>query len=446
MPNPSHAGPFTKSQFERVPIVNETVLVVDDEERIRSALRGLLCDEGFRVVDTGQAPGVMQLIDRESPALVLLDVWMPEIDGIELLRRIKSERPAIPVIMISGHANIQTAVAATRLGAADFIQKPFSVSGLLAAISRVLDGGSDGRAAAALTAATEDNGDAGTATAPARGACPHRTIGRSIVFGGQGLHTGLRTGVILHPAPPGFGIVFASLSDESRIPVRLENVTDTGYNTTLASGGRSVRTIEHLMSALHGFGITNLLIKTDDEVPALDGSAAEFCRQLAEAGIKDQDATVEPIQVTEPIVIGSRGKGREFIKIEPADRLIIDYTLDYPKPIGVQRVHFEFTSARAYVREIAPARTFGFVREFAKLSEMGLASGGRLDNVILVDQEKVVNTRLRFADEFARHKVLDLMGDLFLLGRPIRGHVTASKTGHSDNLALVKAIRNATQA
>ena len=112
--------------------MNETVLVVDDEERIRSSLRGILSDEGFRVVDTGDGPSVMDMIERESPSLVLLDVWMPEVDGIELLRRIKAEQPEVSVIMISGHANIQSAVAATRLGAADFIQKPFSVSGLLA--------------------------------------------------------------------------------------------------------------------------------------------------------------------------------------------------------------------------------------------------------------------------------------------------------------------------
>jgi UDP-3-O-acyl N-acetylglucosamine deacetylase len=245
---------------------------------------------------------------------------------------------------------------------------------------------------------------------------------------------------MLLPAPAGFGIVFASLSDETRIPVQIENVADTGYNTTIASGGRSVRTVEHLMSALHGFGITNLLVKTDDEIPALDGSAAEFCRLLAEAGVKDQDATVDPIRITVPITIGVEGKGKEFMTIVPADRLIIDYTLDYPSPIGVQVVHFDFSSTDAYVKEVAPARTFGFVRDFTKMTEMGLASGGRLDNLILVDDQKVVNTKLRFPEEFARHKVLDLMGDLYLLGRPLEGHVTASKTGHSDNLAMVKAI------
>jgi UDP-3-O-[3-hydroxymyristoyl] N-acetylglucosamine deacetylase len=420
--------------------LNETVLVVDDEERIRSSIRGILSDEGFRVVDTGHAPGVMDLIARENPAIVLLDVWMPEIDGIELLRRIKAEQPGVLVIMISGHANIQNAVAATKLGAADFIQKPFSVSGLLASIARALEGdstGPDSSGAAGLEPATPAAGE----IAIRAGAIPQRTIARSIVMGGQGLHSGLKTGVILHPAPAGSGIVFSSLADETAIAVRFENVTDTGYNTTLTSGGRSVRTVEHLLSALHAFGITNLLVKTDDEVPALDGSALEFCKQIGQAGLSDQDVTVEPIAIKNKIAIGEEGAGREFIKAEPAGHLIVDYTLDYPNPIGVQQVHFELTSVGAYAREIAPARTFSLVREFRKLSELGLGNGGRLDNLILVDDDKVVNTALRFPDEFARHKILDLIGDLYLLSRPIHAHITASKTGHSDNLALVKAIR-----
>ncbi len=423
--------------------MNDTVLVVDDEERIRSSLRGILGYEGFRVLDTGDAPAAMEIIARENPALVLLDVWMPELDGIELLRRIKASRPGTRVIMISGHANIENAVAATRLGADDFIEKPFSVTGLLASIQRVL-GGESGGARGAVPASSavkvlERRHPVGAETVA------QRTIGRSIVMAGQGLHSGRKTGVILHPAPPGFGIVFSSLADGPPMAARLENVADTGYNTTLSSNGHSVRTVEHLMSALHGLGITNLLVKTDHEIPALDGSAIEFCNQLIAAGIEEQNAAVDPIRVSKPIGVGQTGNGAEFIRIEPADGLIIDYTLEYPKPIGTQRVHFELTYPEAYMREIAPARTFGFVREFHKLAEMGLASGGRLDNLILLDDEKVVNTVLRFADEFARHKVLDLLGDLYLLGRPLRGHVTACKTGHSDNLALLWAIRSSLQ-
>ncbi len=428
-----------KNAQKRKRIVNETVLVVDDEERIRSSLRGILSDEGFRVVDTAEAPAVMDLIQRESPALVLLDVWMPDIDGIELLRRIKSEQPEVPVIMISGHANIQSAVAATKLGAADFIQKPFSVSGLLASISRALDGGSAGPLIS--RSRSDETPEAAQRKPLSRGAFAQRTLARSIVLGGLGLHTGLKTGVILHPAPTGFGIVFSSLADETAVPVSVDNVTETGYNTTLTAGGRSIRTVEHLLSALHGFGITNLLVKTEDEVPALDGSALELCKQIREAGVTDQDSPVDPVRVREKIVVGQPGEAQEFISIEPADHLIIDYTLEYPKPVGRQKVHFELTSPDRYIEEISPARTFAFVGELRKMSEMGLASGGRLDNAILVDDQKIVNTTLRFADEFARHKILDLIGDLYLLGRPVLGHVIASKTGHSDNLALVKEIR-----
>lgn len=418
--------------------MNETVLVVDDEERIRSSLRGILGDEGFRVLDTGDPAGVMDLIARENPALVLLDIWMPDIDGIELLRRIKSERPETRVIMISGHGNIQNAVAATRLGAADFIEKPFSVSGLLTSIERVLERETGGVRMAGSAATAARAARTTSVVTPSRR--KQRTLVRSVVAAGQGLHSGLKTGVILHPAPPGSGIVFSSVADETAITARLENVTDTGYNTTLTAGGRSVRTVEHLMSALHGMGISNLLIKTDDEVPALDGSAIEFCRLMSEAGIEEQDASIDPVRVVRAIAVGNRS---ESIRIEPADRLIIDYTLEYPRHIGRQSVHFELTSPAAYMREIAPARTFGFVKEFHKLAEMGLASGGRLDNLILIDDEKVVNTSLRFSNEFARHKALDLIGDLYLLGRPIHGHVIALKTGHSDNLALLRAIKAA---
>jgi UDP-3-O-[3-hydroxymyristoyl] N-acetylglucosamine deacetylase len=414
---------------------NTTVLVVDDEERIRSSLRGILSDEGFRVLDTDGGPAVLDIIEREHPEIVLLDVWMPKLDGIELLRRIKAERPATHVIMISGHANIQNAVAATRLGAEDFIEKPFSVDGLLTTIDRVLAGETGGIAVPGISYA---NGSANGRKAQTGSLTPLQiTIKSSTVMGGQGLHSGLKSGIILHPAPPGTGVIFSSLADQSAMAARLENVTETGYNTTLSSGGYTIRTVEHLLSALHGLGITNLVVKTDDEVPAMDGSALEFCRHLREAGLQDQAASVAPIKVTEPIQIGD---GDEFIRIEPADHLIIDYRLEYPEPIGVQQVHFEMTSPEAYTRLVAPARTFGFVREFRKLAEMGLASGGRLDNCILVDDEKVVNTSLRFPDEFARHKVLDMIGDLYLLGRPIYGHVTAAKTGHSDNLALLRAI------
>jgi UDP-3-O-[3-hydroxymyristoyl] N-acetylglucosamine deacetylase len=366
----------------------------------------------------------------------LLDVWMPELDGIELLRRIKLRNPETPVIMLSGHANIQNAVAATRMGAADFIEKPFSASGLLASLEHVLGHDHDRPGPASQLAEPGERTHRRRQSVPAR-AIVQRTIARSLVLGGQGLHSGLKTGVILHPAPTGSGVTFSSLATQSAISARLENVSETGYNTTLSGRGHSVRTVEHLLSALHGLAISNLRIQTGDEVPSLDGSALEFCKQLLAAGVCEQEEWLEPVVPKTPIQVGD---GTEFIRIEPAERLIIDYTLEYPPPIGLQQVHFELTSPEVYVQEIAPARTFGFVREFRKMSEMGLARGGRLDNCILIDDQKIVNTTLRFPDEFARHKVLDLIGDLYLLGRPIIGHVTAARTGHSDNLALLRAI------
>ena len=416
--------------------MNHTVLVVDDEERIRSSLCGILSDEGFRVVATGEAPRVLDLVAREKPEVVLLDVWMPELDGIELLKRIKQNNPATRVIMISGHANIQNAVAATRLGAADFIEKPFSVTSLLSSLDNVLGETNGDAGAISQTPRRKQRDRERLRTAPPK-AVAQRTIARSLVLGGQGLHSGLKTGVILHPAPSGSGIAFSSLAAQSEIPARLENVSETGYNTTLSGKGHSVRTVEHLLSALHGLAISNLRIQAGDEVPALDGSALEFCNQLLTAGIEEQDDWIEPIAPAQPLQVGDGG---EFIRIEPAEQLLIDYTLEYPAPIGRQQVHFELRSPEAYVKEIAPARTFGLVREFRRMSELGLARGGRLDNCILIDDEKIVNTTLRFADELARHKVLDLIGDLYLLGRPIIGHVTAVKTGHSDNLALLRAI------
>jgi UDP-3-O-[3-hydroxymyristoyl] N-acetylglucosamine deacetylase len=419
--------------------MEETILIVDDEARIRSSLTGILRDEGFRVIDTGESARAVEIVEQEHPRLVLLDVWMPERDGIELLRQIKLDSPQTEVIMISGHGNIQSAVTAIKLGAADFIEKPFSVESLLNTISRVLTSTSELPATAAQEPSSGIRSQSRFAASFTT--LRQKTINHSAVLAGQGLHSGSQTGVVLQPAPVGFGIVFMPLSSEIAIPAQLENVTDTGYNTTVSRGGCHVRTIEHLMSALHAFGITNVLIKTEAEIPSLDGSALGFCRMLSEAGTREQDAPLTPLRAEERIVVGDQSLRGKYLSIEPADKLIIDYTLEYPPPIGIQRAYFELGSPDEYTREIAPARTFGLVSEIHKLAAMGLARGGRLDNCILVGDDKVINTELRFANEFARHKVLDLIGDLYLMGRPVLGHVVAHKTGHSDNLALLKTLR-----
>src|SRR5262249_54532384 len=233
--------------------MDKTILVVDDEAGIRSSVRGVLADEGYRVLEAEDGRGALKLIANERRRLVILDIWMPEMDGIELLRHIRDSHPGTPVIVISGHGNIETAVTATKLGAFDFIEKPFSLDGLLHVIDRALESHPehDGVDGAPVTAPS---------AAPPLVAQPwvQRTIRRSVVANGQGLHSGIRTGLILQPLPAGSGIVFGSISTSATIPARIEYVDSTGYATTLFHDGIVAKTVEHLLAALHGYRITNL--------------------------------------------------------------------------------------------------------------------------------------------------------------------------------------------
>ncbi len=423
--------------------MDKTIVIVDDEAGIRSSVRGVLADEGYRVLEAEDGGGALELIAREHPRLVILDIWMPGMDGIELLRRIRDSHPATPVIVISGHGNIETAVTATKLGAFDFIEKPFSLDGLLHVVDRALEarpiaGGVDAEAVAA--------DEAGAIALERRLLArpwpwTQRTIQRSVVVNGQGLHSGVRTGLILQPLPPGSGIVFGNISNAVTIPARIEYVDSTGYATTLYHNGIVAKTVEHLLAALHGYRITNLLVKMQVEIPILDGSAAEFCGLIESAGVEEQGGDVDEIVIDRRYEIGNRDGGGEYLCIEPADVFGVRYILDYPQPVGRQEYVFQFTDTERFKTEIAPARTFGFLREIETLEKMGLASGGRLNNCILIGENGIVNTPLRFPDEFARHKILDIMGDFYLLGRPLRGFVTARMTGHSDNVALLKLLR-----
>jgi UDP-3-O-[3-hydroxymyristoyl] N-acetylglucosamine deacetylase len=415
----------------------ETILIVDDEEPIRAAVRGVLGDEGFRVLEAPDGRGALEVLRHEQPVLVLLDIWMPEMDGIELLRRIRVHSPRSRVIVISGHGNIETAVRATQLGAADFIEKPFSLEGLLERVRRAL--GTTSVAPAMPSTADPVRGRGEERASPGNSVRAARTLARSVVAAGHGLHSGVRTGVILHPAPPGTGIVFESISSDVEIPARVEFVESTGYATTLRRGGVSVRTVEHLLAALHAFGITNLRVKMQGEIPILDGSALEFCALLDSGGVEIQDEVVEELEVRQTVSIGS--PDGKYLALEPCDAFEVDYTLEYPPPVGRQRVIYRHLGPESFRREIAPARTFGFVKDIAMLEQMGLAGGGRLHNCILVADAGIVNTELRLENEFARHKILDILGDFYLLGRPIRGRVVARFTGHSENIALLRKVR-----
>lgn len=419
------------------------IMVVDDEDSIRQSLSDVLKDEGFDVILAGDGQEALKMLGKNMPDLVILDIWMPIMDGTEVLKAIKKTHPELAVIMISGHGNIEAAVKAIKLGAYDYIEKPLSLDGVILTVKRALGEKREGE----KIRGWEDKKSQllNLSTSPSSvltkniGSSRQRTIKKSIVMGGQGLHSGGKTGVILSPLPPNSGIIFTGLSSEEMIPAHLEYISSTDYATTLKRGHASIMTIEHLMAVLHVYRITNLLIKIGNEVPIMDGSATDFCQMIEDGGIEEQAESIDDIIIDDRYAVGDAAKGR-YISIEPSSVLSVHYTMDYPPPIGRQEASFILDSPSVFKKEIAPARTYGSVKDYGKLQEMGLAKGGRLSNVVLVGEDKVINTSLRFANEFARHKILDITGDLYLLGRPIRGKVFARMTGHTENILLLRKI------
>jgi len=420
------------------------ILVVDDEDSIRQSLSDVLKDEGFEVMLASNGKESLEMLDSNLPDLVILDIWMPMMDGTEVLKAIKAKYPALKVIMISGHGNIEAAVKAIKLGAYDYIEKPLSLEGVLLTVKRALGEKRESEKIRGLEDKKSQPLNLSTSPSSALtkdiGSSHHqRTISKSIVMGGQGLHSGGKTGLILSPLPPNSGIVFTGLSSEEMVPAHLDYVHSTDYATTLKRGHTSIMTIEHLMAVLHIYRITNILIKIDREVPIMDGSAVDFCQMIEDCGIDEQDEPLDDIVIDKHYLAGDIADGR-FISIEPSPKFTIQYTMDYPMPIGRQEASFILDNPEVFKKEVAPARTYGSIKDYGRLEEMGLAKGGRLSNVVLVDEEKVINTSLRFKNEFARHKILDIVGDLYLLGRPIRGGVTARMTGHRENILLLRKI------
>ncbi len=272
-----------------------------------------------------------------------------------------------------------------------------------------------------------------------------RTLKRSIVIGGTGLHSGDKTGLILTPLPPDSGVMFGNISSKETIPADVDFVVSSNFATCLKNGQTTAYTVEHLLATLHAYRITNLLIKINNEIPIMDGSALDFCQIIEDAGIEDQDEPLEEFVIDEKQVLGKITKQNKFIIVEPAPELSIHYILQYPKPVGRQEYTFTLDSVEAFKKEIAPARTFGFLKDIEALEQQGLAGGGRLSNFILIDDEKIINTKLRFPDEFVRHKILDMLGDLYLLGHPIIGKITANMTGHSENAEFIRMLREKRQ-
>ncbi|MBW2240834.1 MAG: UDP-3-O-acyl-N-acetylglucosamine deacetylase [Deltaproteobacteria bacterium] len=269
-----------------------------------------------------------------------------------------------------------------------------------------------------------------------------RTIAEKISCTGIGLHTGAPVQLTLHPARVGSGIVFvrSDLAHPVEIPARRDSVTSTVMATTLGRGDATVSTVEHLLSALYSLGVDNARIEVDGpEIPVMDGSAASFVFLIRSAGLFDQNAPRRLLRIRETLEVRD---GDRAIRIEAARSLRVTYSVDFAHPaIGRQSLSDVEVNGDTFEREIGRARTFGFLREVETLWRNGLGRGGNLDNTVIMDDHRVLNDDgLRWSDEFVRHKILDLIGDISLLGVPLAGHITAVRGGHALHQALVEKI------
>jgi len=267
-----------------------------------------------------------------------------------------------------------------------------------------------------------------------------QTIRARVSLAGIGLHSGVSVRMTLSPAAADTGILFRA-ADGTFIPATPDHVVDTRSATTVGAFGVKVRSIEHLMAAVSALGIDNLLVDVDaEEIPATDGSARPFVELLYSAGRISQPAPRQPLAIPEPIRVGDESR---WLQILPSDSLRISYTLDIRHPaIGLQVASLEVNET-TFVEELAAARTYGFLRDVPMMRQNGLARGGSLDNAVVVGKRIVLNDSLRFADEFVRHKILDVVGDLAVLGRPVMGHVVGRNAGHALNHDLVVAVQQA---
>jgi UDP-3-O-[3-hydroxymyristoyl] N-acetylglucosamine deacetylase len=270
-----------------------------------------------------------------------------------------------------------------------------------------------------------------------------RTLRSAITATGVSLHSGEKVYMTLEPAAIDTGIVFrrVDLDPVLEIPARAENVSDTNRSTSLVVGGERISTVEHLLAALAGMGIDNLYVDVSaPEVPIMDGSAAPFVLLIQSAGIQEQDALKKFIRVKRQITIEDGDKTASLL---PFDGFKVSFTIDYDHPVFRERTaHAELEfSTTTFVREVSRARTFGFTHEVEHLRSRGLALGASLDNAIVVDESRILNREgLRYDDEFVRHKILDAIGDLYLLGYGLIGEFQAYKSGHSLNIATLRAL------
>ena len=276
-----------------------------------------------------------------------------------------------------------------------------------------------------------------------------RTLKNTIRAQGVGLHTGKRADITLRPAVANTGIVFRRVDQEppTEIPARMANVGDTRLSTTLVMNGASISTVEHLLSAFAGFSIDNAYIDVSaEEVPIMDGSAGPFVFMIQSAGVQEQDEEKCFLRITRALRVED---GDKWALLEPYDGFKVGFTIQFDHPVFQQRdcraeINFSTTS---FIKEVCRARTFGFMKDFDFLRKRNLILGGSLNNAIVVDNEQVVNEEgLRYQDECVRHKILDAIGDLYLLGHSLIGSYQGYKSGHDLNNRLLRKLAQSRDA
>jgi UDP-3-O-[3-hydroxymyristoyl] N-acetylglucosamine deacetylase len=264
-----------------------------------------------------------------------------------------------------------------------------------------------------------------------------RTLRRQISCAGIGLHSGSKVTLTLKPAPADTGVVFRRVDLGVEIPATVAHVTGIQYATILGKDGATVETVEHLLAALTSVGIDNVYVELNQrEVPIMDGSSAPFLYLLHEAGVKRLSATRKYLKVLRPVTVSS---GDKRVAVYPSDHFKVSYTISFDHPLLRHQSRTARITEQSFAEDLAPARTFGFLKEVEWMRQQGLALGGSLDNAVVIGDTGVLNV-LRFEDEFVRHKILDAIGDLTLLGRPLLGHVVAHRAGHALHTSLAARL------
>jgi UDP-3-O-[3-hydroxymyristoyl] N-acetylglucosamine deacetylase len=264
-----------------------------------------------------------------------------------------------------------------------------------------------------------------------------RTLRRQISCAGIGLHSGSKVTLTLKPAPADTGVVFRRVDLGVEIPATVAHVTGIQYATVLGKEGATVETVEHLLAALTSVGIDNVYVELNQrEVPIMDGSSAPFLYLLHEAGVKRLSATRKYLKVLRPVTVSS---GDKRVAVYPSDHFKVSYTISFDHPLLRHQSRTARITEQSFAEDLAPARTFGFLKEVEWMRQQGLALGGSLDNAVVIGDTGVLNV-LRFEDEFVRHKILDAIGDLTLLGRPLLGHVVAHRAGHALHTSLAARL------